>query len=353
MVFRKIAAFLLLLLIPCSLLVAQRTETNKIQFKVDSIISSYHSSGVFNGSVLVVKHAKELFHKSYGYADSEKKELLTPNHQFGIGSIYKEFPAVMTMILHENGELKLDDKVNQFLPHLPPWAQSITVLDLLKYTGGLPNIDWNKYFSNSLVVTEDRLMEDLMQIKELEFTPGSGYLYTNYSPFLLIKIIEKITGSNFPSIVQEELFNSSGMDNSQFKSQYPYKNTEMMALPFSANYESDSYDIMFPSMLLTTTTSDLHSWFSRLNSHEIIDKTSLNLLAQAANLDIDNMQAPLGNCEIKDGEITEHIHHGGMGNYEGLVTRNNFDGWTIILLTNQKNKNLFEITENIKTVIRD
>ena len=76
-------------------------------------------------------------------------------------------------------------------------------------------------------------------------------------------------------------------------------------------------------------------------------------LAKTADLDIENMQAPLGNCDIADNQIVEHFHHGSMGNYECLVRRFNEEDMTIVILTNQKNNNVFEISDAILSLIEE
>jgi len=137
------------------------------------------------------------------------------------------------------------------------------------------------------------------------------------------------------------------MNNTHFKKQFPYQDANLMAMPFNSEFEVDKYAIDFSSMLLTTTTKDLYLWFKNLNTYKIIDRNSVLTLAKTADLKIENMQAPLGNCSVENREIIEHVHHGGMGNYEGLVSRNNKEDLTIVVLTNQKNKNVFEMVELI------
>jgi len=342
---------IILYLLIVTIVTAHAQESYRTAEKVDSILKTYHDNGVFNGCALVMHEGKAIVNQAFGYASPEKTEVLTADHRFGIGSIYKEFPAVLIMQLQEKGFINLHDTIDKFIPNLPEWSKSITILNLLQYTSGLPMIQWNKYFSKGLAINEDRILSDLLDLEALEFKAGSDYIYTNNSPFLLIKIIEKVSGESFSELVQRKLFDPSGIKNSVFKSQYPYKDSELMAIPFNSEYEQDQYDIEYSSILLTTTTKDLYHWFENINTYKIINRESLIAIAKSADLELENMQAPLGNCHIKQDEIKEHIHHGSMGNYEALVSRDNKEGWTIVLLTNQKNQNLFEITDLIKNEI--
>jgi len=142
------------------------------------------------------------------------------------------------------------------------------------------------------------------------------------------------------------------MKGTEIKKEYPFKERRLMAFPINSDFKEDKYKLKSPTMLLTSTVNDLNIWFTKLNKNEIIKKESLKFLGQTAKLEKDNMQSPLGACEIESGEILEHIHHGQMGNYESLVKRNNKEDITIVIMTNQKNKNVFEISDSIDLLIK-
>ena len=319
--------------------------------KIDLILNKLHKQGKFNGNVLVVKQGKKLYNKSFGYTDSSKKELLSSGFRFGIGSIYKEFPAVAIMQLSEEGKLNINDTIQMYLPNLPRWSEIVTIKNLLQYSSGLPKIDFGKYFSANQLISDTDIYNDLTNIQELEFQPGTDYIYSNNNPFLLIKIVEKISGQSFKNYVKEKLFSPNNLKNTVFKEQYPYKNNASMALPFNANFEQDNYKINTPTMLLSSNVEDLYNWIKELHSFNIINRESLNFLTETAKIENKDMQAPLGNGLLSNGQITEHTHHGSMGNYECLIQHYNKEGLSIIILTNQKNSNVFDISKNIKTII--
>lgn len=322
-----------------------------IEFKLDSILSYYHSDGLFNGSVNVEFNGNPVFNRSYGLASPAENDTLSSKHKFGIGSIYKEFPAVVVMKLSEENKININDNIGRYVQGLPDWAREVSILDLLQYTSGLPNIDWNKYFSQNLIIEEEYLLNDLKDINELNFVPGTGYLYSNFNPFLLIKAIEMIMDKKFASIVEDELLYPIGITGHRFQNAYPYENTNLMAVPMNSDLEQDNYKINYTSMLLTLTPHDLAVWVKNLHQFELINEESLMTLSQTADLKVENMQAPLGICTVVNGDIIEHTHHGGMGNYESLLIRDNKIDMSIILMTNIKNGNVFEIADEIKKVL--
>lgn len=324
-----------------------------IEAKIDSFLTEEYRKGNLNGNVLVVKGDQDIYERSFGYSDGSKETPLNKDHRFGIGSIYKEFPAVAIMQLQEQERLHLDDTINKYLPELPEWSEQITIKNLLQYSGGLPKIDWGHYFSQGIVITNEDIMKALLDLEELEFQPGTDYLYTNHSPFLLIKIVEHVSTQEFSSYAKEHLFAPFHLDGATFSERYPYRNRSLMAVPFDAEFVEDDYEIATPSILLSATARDLHKWFQELNTFTTIKKPSLQILAETAELEHDDMQAPLGNCVLKNGEILEHSHHGSSGNYEALVRRFNPTQLTIVILTNQKHGNVSDLSEKIRDIVNE
>lgn len=320
------------------------------EHSIESFLNEQHQKGKFNGSVLVVKNDKILYKESHGYSDGSKTTLLNNGYLFNIGSIYKEFPAVAIIQLKEKNLLKLDDKINKYLIGLPEWSNQISIKNLLLYSSGLPKVDWNKYFNNNLDVSDEDLKKDLIQIETLEFQPGLDYLYTNYSPILLIEIIEAITGQKFKDYAKENLFIPNNLNNITIKSQYPYKDKTLMAIPFDKEFKEDYYKISAPSLLFSATTEDLYNWLKRLHDFQIISKESLKILSERYEND-DDYQAPIGFCSWDNNKVIEHSHHGSSGNYECIVRKFNKDKLVIIILTNQKNNNLYKISDKINEII--
>lgn len=317
---------------------------------IDSYLQNIHKEGKLNGNVLVTKNDTVLYENSFGYADAAQTTLLDKNYRFNIGSIYKEFPAVAIMQLHEAGKLKMNDKLSRYVSDLPLWSNQITIKSLLQYSSGLPKIKFDEHFSNGITVTEEIIINDLKNIKELEFEPETDYLYTNYSPLLLMKIVESITSQDFPSYAQENLFDPFGLSGLKINNEFPYKDKTHMAIPFNENFEEDKYKITFRVILFSATTEDMYKWFKHLDNFEIIGKESVEFLSQEAQWGR-NIQAPLGYCKWKGSEVTEHSHHGSSASYESLVKHYKEDGIMVILMTNQKHGNVHKMADDIYDIV--
>ncbi len=318
---------------------------------VNTYLTELHKKGEFNGNVLIIKEGKTLYENSFGYADGSKKTKLTKDYRFNIGSIYKEFPAVSIMQLHEKNQINLNDKISKHITDLPNWSNKITVQNLLQYSSGLPKIGWDAYFSKGINVNDNHLMEEIKSVKNLQFEPGSDYLYSNSNPILLIKIIENITKTTFNNYLQENIFIPYGMDNTILKEQYPYEDKTLMAIPFNSDFEDDNYYLSVKSLLFSSTTSDMANWLEQLGDFRIINKNSLEKLSEQAK-EGDNIQSPLGYTEWENDTILEHSHHGSTANYEVVARRFKKNGITIIILTNRKNGNVYEISDKLYDLIK-
>lgn len=348
----KLYLISLLLLLQLGCAGKKKAPFSNGQNKLEKLLRAEYTDGNLNGNVLVVSKGKTLCEGSFGFADAAKGIPLTASHRFGFGSIYKEFPAAAIMQLRKAGKLSLADSVDKYLTGLPSWSANVSIKQLLFYTAGLPPVDWNELFARGEVVTEATLWKEITSMRQLSFPPGTDYSYTNYSPFLLIKIIESITERPFREYAAAHLFIPAGMKAITMPAGYPYPaESSLMAVPFSDDYEVDDYALAGLSLLYCTTPRDLLAWVDALHEGKIISPEDLMVLAPTADPGDEEQQSPLGNCQMKNNEITEHIHHGSMGNYEALVHRNNEEDLTIILLTNQKHYNVYEIAEAIQATV--
>lgn len=316
---------------------------NPIQ-DIDTYLRELHEDGKLNGTVLVMQHDRVLYENSFGYADGAKKHLLTSEYRFAIGSIYKEFPAVAIMQLKERGLLTLEDSLSRFLPHLPVWANKITVKNLLQYSSGLPEIDWDSYFQQGIRVKERAIVQDLSKLEKLEFEPGTDYLYSNYNPFLLMRIVESLTEMKFKAYVEQNILLPYQIEGVVIKEEYPYKDAHLMAIPFDENFKADDYEAEITTICSSAT--GMYRWFVMLDDFKIISKESMQQLSEEAKRG-DNIQAPIGRGDWEGDDLKMHLHHGSSQNYECLVRNYKQEGLMVVLMTNQKHGNVHDIADNI------
>src|SRR4051812_1219740 len=79
--------------------------------------------------------------KGYGIADMTTAAPITPETDFRLASVTKQFTAMCVMLLCQDGALSYDDRLATFFPDFPAYGASITVRQLLHHTSGLPDYE--------------------------------------------------------------------------------------------------------------------------------------------------------------------------------------------------------------------
>jgi len=248
-----------------------------LQSTLDKIITDAHEKNMFNGVVLVAEKGEVIFTKAIGYANMEWRVPHTLDSKFQIASVSKQFTCNLILQLVDEGKIKLDATINDYLPNYPDKQGSIvTIRHLMSHTSGIPNYS---NFSNwySELWTKDYEPDEFLNefnTMDLEFEPGSKFQYSNSGYFVLGQIIEKITGKPFNKVVVERIIEPLGLINSgvvdvnsivpQMSSPYEYWNEKFT--------RSDYYSVTHNAGtgFIYTTAQDLFKWhLSQIKSNLI------------------------------------------------------------------------------------
>ena len=184
--------------------------TDDLQF-VDSLFSAYRGSTVPGASVVVITDGRVLLRRAYGMADLERRVAATPETDYRLASVSKQFTAMAVMLLATGGKLRYDQPVRDFLPELPAAAQPVTIRHLLNHTSGL--VDYEDLVPESRTAQlDDRDVLGLLAGKDSVYFPaGSQYRYSNSGYVLLGLIVARASGLSFPEFVRTRIFQPLGM----------------------------------------------------------------------------------------------------------------------------------------------
>ncbi|WEK21050.1 MAG: serine hydrolase [Candidatus Pedobacter colombiensis] len=308
------------------------------QILIDSLITRSNQLGLFNGNVLIIEQGGPIYRKAIGYTDASKQTLLTDQYRFHIGSIAKEFNAIAIMTLKEQGKLNIDDKISKYLTKLPKWAQTISIKNLLQYASGLPNLKWKD------IQNDAAAMDSLKSVAKLDFEPGTQYAYNNSNILLQRQIVEQITGMKFADFVTKKILKPLKMTSSLVD---PNDTTPLMAKSYNNNG--------VPSPLASpisgwtaVTLDDFYKWEQNLEHFKLISIASTKVLLTPFG---PNKQCGLGGGKIAGDQMITHTHDGTALNYQALLTANFKQGRTVILLTNNKQNNLYDINNAIQSIL--
>ena len=256
-------------------------KAQEIEGKIESLINSYSEIYRFNGVVLVSKNGKILFEKGFGYRDIKNKVPNMPNTIYQIGSMTKQFTAVVILKLAEQNKLTLQDRLSKYFPDYPR-GNEITIEHLLTHTSGIYEYFRNTQYNNRDIKKplskEERML--FFRDKPLDFDPGTKFSYCNSGYELLGLIIEQLTYKPYELVVREYILNPLKMihtgydfiwlksnDKAKAYSLYSKKvTTDAIPWDSTATYSAGS---------LYSTAQDLYLWHKGLLSNQIISKSSL------------------------------------------------------------------------------
>lgn len=198
--------FIILLLASC------KSEKTLIR----EVIQNAIEEAEFNGYLFVEKNGEVLF---YDTIVSPKLNLDIPNDttKIYLASLTKLFTEIAILKLHQQGLIDLNAPISAYRNTFKPtFGDSITVLNLLKMSSGLPREINEDRLPNALFDKNTFAGPFLDTIPDFEctFEPGTKTAYSNLNYWLLGGIIEKVTDKNLHDAFVDLTFRELGMRNS-------------------------------------------------------------------------------------------------------------------------------------------
>jgi CubicO group peptidase (beta-lactamase class C family) len=333
--------------------------------KLDRLLSTYTEYGKFNGSVLVAEKGSVIYKKGFGLADMEWNIPNQADTKHRLGSITKQFTAMLIMQLVEQGKLKLDVPISTYLPDYPKKSGDvITIHHLLTHTSGIPNMTAFPGFGKDVMrnpFTPAQLVA-ISADSALQFTPGERYAYSNSGYLLLGYIIEKVTGKSYEQVLQENILAPLQMNNTG------YDHNRTLLMNRASGYEKNGrryvnanfidMSVPYAAGALYSTVEDLYRWDQALYGNQLLRKENMELLFTKhipSGGSYYGYGWGIGGTAL--GSTTERIetvgHGGGINGFNTQITRIPSDRSLIVLLNNTGNAPLNEMVNAIAAILYD
>jgi CubicO group peptidase (beta-lactamase class C family) len=138
-----------------------------------------------------------------------------------MGSVSKQFTAFTFLRLAKEHKIALTDSVRKYIPELPPYAERITLYQLLTHTSGLRD-----YFTLGMLsglpqedttYSDDLVLRMLSRQQGLNFEPGTRFLYSNSGYVLLSIVVKRVTGRPLNEVARKLVFGPLGMTTTLFQ----------------------------------------------------------------------------------------------------------------------------------------
>ena len=213
--------------------------------EMDARITKFLKQWEINGaSLAIMRNDSLVYAKGYGWADKEKGEEMTPGNILRMASVSKLITATGIMVLKERGLISLKDTVfgpggilndSLFTASVrSSQVYNITVEHLLRHQGGFTNSRGDPMFSTRDIIRQFRLsgppdhdtLVSCVLKRPLGYKPGSWQKYSNFGYLLLSMIIEKISGQDYETFIQENVLRPAGchdmhLANNYYEQKYP------------------------------------------------------------------------------------------------------------------------------------
>ncbi len=243
---------------------------------IDSIFAPWDSIESPGAALAIIKDSRVAYQRGYGAANLEYQIPITPKTIFHVASVSKQFTAFAVLLLADGGQLALDEDIHKYLPEVPNLGQQITIRHLLHHTSGLRD-QWELLMMAGWrlddVITLEHIWKMVKRQKELNFPPGSEYLYCNTGYTLLSEIVARVSGMSFREFTRHRIFQPLGMDDTHFHDDH-----EEIVANRAYSYSTKRDGGLRKSVLsyanvgatsLFTTADDLSKWLLNFEQHTV------------------------------------------------------------------------------------
>jgi D-alanyl-D-alanine carboxypeptidase len=159
---------------------------------------------------------------SAGRADATRPGAPRPGDHMRLASVTKAFTGAIALRLVQQGRLGLDDTIGKLLPRAMPrdWSK-VTMREMLGHTSGLPDYTRSAGFVKQVTENPHGYVSPMQVVgwvrnKDLEFTPGSSYEYSNTDNIVVGLIEQRLTGRSFGQLLSTFILRPAGLTQTTF-----------------------------------------------------------------------------------------------------------------------------------------
>jgi CubicO group peptidase (beta-lactamase class C family) len=206
--------------------------------RIAPVMQEQIRTSMFPGAVTLIARKGQVVHfEAHGFQDAAKTRPMAKDSVFRLASMTKPIVTVAAMMLVEEGRLKLNDPIANYLPELKDLkvetasgdvapARAPTVQDLMRHTAGFVYAGGTRsarikdlYEKGNIEaretdITGDEMLKNLGQIP-LAHQPGTTWEYSIATDVLGL-LIERVAKKSLDLLLKEMLLDPLGMKDTLF-----------------------------------------------------------------------------------------------------------------------------------------
>ncbi|MCI0764428.1 serine hydrolase [Bacillus sp. TL12] len=323
-----------------------------IQTTIEKMMTDLNVPGA---AVAIIKDGKVIISEGFGYRNVEKKEAVTPQTRFAIGSATKAFGTFSLSLLAKQKKFDWDAPVQSYIPTFSlsdVFASSqITARDLASHRSGVSRHDALWYNSS---LTRKDIVEKIKHLS-LDAPFRTAFLYNNLMYATISYLVESITNQTWEQYVTEHILEPLQMEQTNF-SITDSQNTNDYALPY-VEKDGEIKEVPFRNIdtvgaagCINSTIEDMANWVlfhlnqGKTGDHELLSSELLEQMYTPHNTIPDQPllsppESPVNSYGlgwfISSYRGYKVIHHG--GNIDGFTALVSFipkENIGLVILTN-------------------
>lgn len=332
-------------------------ERDALARAIDDVVEAEMEAGHISGvSVAVARGLRVIHARGYGYADLENSIPADAETLYRIGSITKQFTSATVMSLVEDGLVRLDAPVTEYLPGFPGLA-GVTIDELLSHTSGVKNYTtmttWWEQLGQEMTPAS---LASFFVDAPLDFQPGSRFAYSNSGYVLLGMVIEAVTGRPYGGVLNERILVPTRLDRTLYCDDarlvpdrargYQVVDGDFRNAPYVSISQA------YSAGGICSTALDLARWTRALALGTVVDGHSYEAMSTPKTLrDGSRIEYGYG-LAVGYLEGRHRVTHiGGMLGFTGQLSLYDEDGLTVVVLTNTEGANAAKIESDIARVV--
>lgn len=335
---------------------AQQAPGDSLRIAVNRVFAAWSNTDGPGCAVGVSRDGNVVYQNGYGMANLELDVPITAASIFHVASVSKQFTAMAVMLLARDGKLSLDDDVRRHLPELSDYGHKITIRHLLTHTSGLRD-QWDllgiargRFEENR--ITEGDVLEIVARQKELNFVPGTEYIYSNTGYTLAGTIVRRVAGKSLREFADERIFRPLGMTQTHFHDDYTMV-VKARAAAYARGADGKwhvslpNYDT-YGATSLFTTVGDLLKWDANVWKPTVGDETMLRDMrtsATLANGDTTGYGLGIATEVYRGARLVGHS--GGDAGYRTYLGRFPEHALSVVVLCNASTANPAALTRGV------
>jgi CubicO group peptidase (beta-lactamase class C family) len=350
-IMKRLIFWLAIVLLVHASAIAQSTPQNKSDDSFGQfVLDAMETAKTPGAAIAIVKGEQVVYAKGFGVASIESNTAITADTLFRLGSTTKMFTSAALVKAAEEGKLKLNAPIGNYVRGLNPKVAQVTVHQLLSHSSGLRD------FAATVISNDDDALSKMVRgWKGSVFfgAPGRVYSYSSPGYWLAGFVLEEIGHQPYAEEMKRLIFKPLGMNRTTLRP------LEAMTFPLAIGHKIEANqptiirpafnnNAMWPAGSMYASLNDLTRWVIAFLNEGRIDGLQLISPALIRQLSAPHIAMPggfnqqhgYGLMRSQERGISIVAHGGFSTGYGSMIQMAPQQRVGVIVLTNKSGETL-------------